>query len=413
MPLGTGSISKSDSVFDPNSGVNPSGILGTEQPISTPIVLTGVKSQTGLNQLRGSTVAGSTGIGIPKQVSNVTATLANASKGSTSKVTITFLRDPSDQSYSGVTVYVKGYQGNQTPTQIASGTDSPLNVIINNTGESISLIVRANGNGGSAPLSTAPTTGLTLPKNVSGGFGTSTSTNLTSTQVQKIAGGNTVGTGTLSLSSAIQSSPLTVNLSTEGTYDWMFIFFTGGSLAGNTPEATGTFKLHSKMLNGRLLNNFRFVPNAQLADGATFGTSNFTFNSNSGDDASLNETVNPAGTPLVNRQGGFFFNNNNSLFFYPFGFQWRDIPLPNFTPRTLKFYVVVNNATATMAARISDGSAADASVSVNPGGLITAEYVITLNVTPGSFGATLSVSWLTTSFVNGASGCGITAVTMA
>lgn len=399
--MGLGSLAKPDSVF-----VGP-------EPTSVPITLAGVRAQTCINQLRGSTVSGSTGIGIPKQVSNVAVNMSGASKGSTSLLTVTFQRDPSDKSYSGVIIYVTGYQGNRTPTQVASGTDSPLNVVLNNTGESISIIVQAKGNAGSAPLATAPTTGVTLPKNISGGFGASTATNLTSVQVQQIAGGGTVGTGSLTLSSAIQSTPLTVNLSTQGTYDWMFIFFTGGSLSGNMPETVGIFKLHSKMLNGRLLSNFRFVPNAQLSDGATFGSSNFTFNSNSGDDASLNETVNPAGTPLVNRQGGFFFNNNNNLFFYPFGFQWRDIPLPNFTPRTLKFYVVVNNATATMTARLSDGSAADASVSVNPGGLITAEYIITLNVTPGSFGATLSVSWLTTSFVNGASGCGITAVTMA
>lgn len=160
-----GNLSRNDSIFEANSGV------------STPAVLTGVRSQTGINQLRGSTVAGATSVGIPKQVSNVAATMSNASTGSTSKVTITFQRDPSDKSFSGVTVYVRGYQGNQTPTQIASGTDSPLNVILNNTGESVSLIVQATGNGGVSPLATAPTTGLILPKNVSGGFGTSTSTN--------------------------------------------------------------------------------------------------------------------------------------------------------------------------------------------------------------------------------------------
>jgi hypothetical protein len=89
---------------------------------------------------------------------------------------------------------------------------------------------------------------------------------------------------------------------------------------------------------------------AQLADGGT-PAGNFTFNSNTGDDAAYNESVNPANQPLVNRKGGFFFNNNNSLFFYPFGFQWRDIPLSNITPRTLKFYVYVNNTTGTLTAR--------------------------------------------------------------
>lgn len=220
-----GSLSKPDSIFDPNSGVNPVGNLGTQPPIGTPIVLAGVKAQTGINQLRGSTVASSTGIGIPKQVTNISVNMSNASKGSTSLLTITFQRDPSDKSFSGVTVYVRGYQGNQTPTQIASGTDSPLTVILNNTGESISVIVQAQGNGGSAPLATAPTTGLTLPKNSTGGFGTSTTTNLTATQVQAIAGGGASG----SLTIAQAAAPATVNLTTEGTFDWFMYSGTSGT----------------------------------------------------------------------------------------------------------------------------------------------------------------------------------------
>ena len=45
--------------------------------------------------------------------------------------------------------------------------------MLNNTGEPVSVIVQSVGNGGQAPLSSAPTTGLTLPKSVSGGYGTS------------------------------------------------------------------------------------------------------------------------------------------------------------------------------------------------------------------------------------------------
>lgn len=217
------------------------------------------------------------------------------------------------------------------------------------------------------------------------------------------------GAGSLGFSSALQSTPLTVNLSTEGSYDWMFLGgFTGASLSGNMIEGSGAFKPHSKLLNGRLINSMRFVSNAQLADGTT-PAGNFTFNSNSGDDASFNETVNPANTPLVNRQGGFFFNNNNSTFFYPFGFQWREIPLNGV--RTLRFYVSINNCTATLAARLSDGSAPDASIALVNGS--TAEYLVTLNVTPGSSGAVLSVTFLCTTFNSSASWVGVEAVTMA
>jgi hypothetical protein len=79
--------------------------------------------------------------------------------------------------------------------------------------------------------------------------------------------------------------------------------------------------------------------------------------------------------------------------------------------RTLKFYVYLNNATVTLTARLSDGSAADVSAVMTNGS--TAEYIVTVNVTPGSFGATLNVSLMVTSFGNSASRVGISAVTMA
>lgn len=215
------------------------------------------------------------------------------------------------------------------------------------------------------------------------------------------------GSGSLGFSSVLQSTPLTVNLSTEGSYDWMYLGgFTGASLFGNMVEGNSVFKAHSKMLNGRLLQNMRFVLNPQIADGTT-PLANFTFNSTSGDDASFNESI--GSIPLVNRQGGFFFNNNSNSAFFPFGFQWREMPLN--AVRTLKFYVYINNCTATFTARLSDGSAPDASIALTNGS--TGEYLVTLNVTPGSSGAVLSVSFLCTSFNTSASSVGVEAVTMA
>ena len=130
----------------------------------------------GVSQIRGTTVSGSTGAGIPKHVTDIGTAMSNASTGSTSTVTVTFRRDPTDKAFAGVKVWAKGYQGNQTPTLIASGTDSPITCILSNTGESLSITTQATGNGGDAPISTAPTTGLTLPKSAAGGTGTSTST---------------------------------------------------------------------------------------------------------------------------------------------------------------------------------------------------------------------------------------------
>jgi hypothetical protein len=404
MPLSSGQMSIIDRLFGPQEDKPPKTNYITA-------VLNDASSRTNINQIRGINKAGASGSGIPKHVTNVTAVVSNASAGSTSQIVITFRRDSTDTAFAGVTVYAKGYQGNQSPTQVGYGTDAPLTIILNNTGESVSLIVQATGNGGSAPIATAPSCGVRLPQNATGGFGTQTTTNVTATQVKQIAGGgSSVGTGVLTASSVLQASPLTVNLSTEGSYDWMLLTgYAGGAVAPNVESATA-FKNHWKAGNGRLLSAFRLLQNAQLAAGTD--TSQFTWNSTSGDDAAFNETVNPAKQPMVSRAGDpFWFGNNNSLFFYPFGFQWRDIPLSTLTPRTLKFYVYVNNATVTLTARLSDGSAADASTVMTTSS--TSEYIVTVHVTPGSFGAMLNVSLMLTSFNTSASRVGISAVTMA
>jgi hypothetical protein len=133
-----------------------------------------VTAGSGINQIRGINRSGATGAGIPQHVTNVNSGIANAQAGSTSTVTVTFRRDPTDVNFGGVVVWMKGYQSNPSPVQAASGSDSPITFIVNNTGEAISLIVQATGNGGSAPLNTAPTTGISLPKSTGGGVGTTT-----------------------------------------------------------------------------------------------------------------------------------------------------------------------------------------------------------------------------------------------
>lgn len=138
--------------------------------------LLSIKSGAGINQIRGIAQAGAIGAGIPQHVTNISVSIANASAGTTSTVTVTFRRDPSDKNFSGVSVFAKGYQGNQTPLQVASSTDSPVSFILNNTGEALSLIVQATGNAGAAPFGTAPTAGVNLPKSTAGGVGTTTTT---------------------------------------------------------------------------------------------------------------------------------------------------------------------------------------------------------------------------------------------
>lgn len=146
---------------------------GVSQALKFDHKLLQVTSGAGLNQVRGINNDGSTGNGIPQHVTNVSSSTSRASAATTSTVTITFKRDSTDVAYAGVTVWAKGYQGNPSLVQIAAGVDSPVNINVVNTGESVSFQVQAYGNGGYAPLASSPTTGVRLPLGASG-YGTGT-----------------------------------------------------------------------------------------------------------------------------------------------------------------------------------------------------------------------------------------------
>lgn len=193
-----------------------------------------LRSLSGISQIRGTTVNGSTGMGIPKQVTNVGLNMGNAQAGSTSTLTVTFQRDPTDNAFGGVTIWVKGYQSNPSPIQVASSTSSPVTFVLNNTGESVSLIVQAYGNGGAAPLTSSPTTGLTLPKSSGGGVGTTTvvsppavSGTATAGQLAKFASPATTLTG----------ADLTGDVVTSGSVATTVQKVQGVSVSTNTPVA--------------------------------------------------------------------------------------------------------------------------------------------------------------------------------
>jgi hypothetical protein len=151
---------------DPNPGKSRSLILDTTVSDSS--------SRNSINQIRGVNLKDSVGSGIPKQVTNVGATASSASTGTTSTVRVTFHRDPSDKNYSHAAVWIKGYQSNNTPVKATESSESPATFVLNNTGEPISIIVQAVGNGGQSPLSSSPTTGVSLPKSSVAGYGTGT-----------------------------------------------------------------------------------------------------------------------------------------------------------------------------------------------------------------------------------------------
>jgi hypothetical protein len=177
----------------------------------SPSTLVNFTSTAQVNQIRGIGVLNAKGAGIPAQVSNVAASVANASTGLTSSVTVTFSQNSSDKNFSQALVLVKGYQGNPSPVQVASGTSSPIVFVINNTGESINVIVQATGNSGSAPITAAPSVGVKLPKSTGGGYGTKTIVTSTSGLT-----GDVVTTGTASPLVATVEGFQTVPISSVG-----------------------------------------------------------------------------------------------------------------------------------------------------------------------------------------------------
>lgn len=98
----------------------------------------------------------------PQHVQSVAARVEKTSDVS-SKVTVTFQRNPNDYFFVDARVFVSGYKGNPAPVQVASG-QSPISFSLENTGEPMTVTVQASGSLGQAALSTAPTTTLKVVK---------------------------------------------------------------------------------------------------------------------------------------------------------------------------------------------------------------------------------------------------------
>lgn len=98
----------------------------------------------------------------PQHVQAVTANITKSSDVTT-KITVSYKRNPNDPLFVDAKVFVSGYNGNPSPVQVAQG-QSPLSVSLNNTGEAVKVTVQANGNTGAASIGGAPTTAISLPR---------------------------------------------------------------------------------------------------------------------------------------------------------------------------------------------------------------------------------------------------------
>ncbi len=164
------------------------------------------ENATRINQIHGIASNNALGAGIPKQVTDVQVSVANAQQGTTCTVTLLFRIDSTDTNFAGVKIWVSRYQGNNQLVQVASGTSSPSKFVLNNTGERVSFTIQAYGNGGTAPITQSPTASATLPPSTAGGFGSSTSTStlpaLTMPAEFSVAGS---GTATITVSKATEN----------------------------------------------------------------------------------------------------------------------------------------------------------------------------------------------------------------
>lgn len=112
----------------------------------------------------GDNAEGRTSSGVPLHVARVEATESPSKQGDRmySLVSVTFLRDPNDSAFQGVRIWFTGYQGSNGRTLVADGHDSPVNFLVESTGETVVVTVQAVGGRTAADIGTAPTTTVVL-----------------------------------------------------------------------------------------------------------------------------------------------------------------------------------------------------------------------------------------------------------
>jgi hypothetical protein len=370
-----------------SSPVNPPTLNEAVAKSSTASVQVGVdENQTKVNQLHGITFNNSSGAGIPKQVTNPQVSIANANQGSTCTVSVLFKVDPTDAAFSGINIWIKGYQGNSNPVLVGSGTASPTKIVINNTGETVTFILQAFGNGGNAPLNQSPTCSGTLPKAVLGGFGSS------SVVASVSAGSSVTPTGSLSIAAPINVTvnPTAVNVSTEGVKDW---FVLAGDVA--IVPADSDTAVHWKLLGGWIRKSFAWWGPTGTITLSSNAASVFSITTNIGDDACLGQTRTT--NFLSADQHASQLTANNGLAFSNWGF--RIGALAGIASRTLKIYFlfssggVATDGQCQITARLEDGSVADVTRTLTPGVAGILFYTVAITFKASAEGVPLFVNF--------------------
>lgn len=100
--------------------------------------------------------------GIPKTVKNPRAYIAAGSAATQRNVTVTFLTNPEDGGFSRCKIWLKKYKGQNNPVLMTEAPTSPASFAVDATSETVLVIFQALGSKGEVPLSSCPTTTLTL-----------------------------------------------------------------------------------------------------------------------------------------------------------------------------------------------------------------------------------------------------------
>jgi hypothetical protein len=88
--------------------------------------------------------------GTPAQLLSVSAVESptKVQAKTVSLVSVTFTRDTSDSNFGGMRVWLTGYKGTVTPVIVAEGTQSPINFLLETTGETVTITGQAVGTSG-------------------------------------------------------------------------------------------------------------------------------------------------------------------------------------------------------------------------------------------------------------------------
>lgn len=166
---------------------------------------------------------------------------------------------------------------------------------------------------------------------------------------------------------AFGAASVSLNLTTEGTYDWGVSTAVAASIAQITYDPA---LFRWKRSRGGVLvpPNVCFEGNADVTFGG-LGSGPIQTSANAGDDIGGFTAGNFASYPLTNNRSSLgLFQNNTSVVPTGYGFKAR-IPLVAGQLRTINFYVFVRSqvnktATGTFTAHLMDGTAADVSTTV-------------------------------------------------